>query len=246
MSKRKRPNIDAVKGRIPQNVEPEPEEQEVVKRQSLADRARPETMEQVQQFAKEVESQRAAAEKERQELEANKVLIDEIPEELKGAYDNDPMFYRGTAADNPKTRKAIEDRCDEMDFADLVLTGRVSQHIPVIPGKLEVEYQSLKASENFWVERQAEKEALSDWALRSWMGYARLALSIQSLNGKHMGDVYEPHNPKKISEVLFREKFEAVMDLGEKPVEYLLVNLSWFADRVERLSDNDFELLKNG
>jgi len=244
MAKRKRPNIDSVKGRSGQPEE-EPEAKPPPTR-NLSDRARPETMEQVAAFAKEVQSQRDEAAKEQEEIEKNRVVIDEVPEEITEAYRNDPTFYRGTVADNPDTRRAIEERCDEMDFADLVLTGRVSQQIPILPGKLEVEYHSLKASENFWVERQAEKEALSDWALRSWMGYARLTLSILSLNGREFGPVHRTDETKVIDEALFRNKFDKIMDLGEKPVEYLLVNLSWFADRVERLSDDDFGQLKNG
>ena len=244
MSKRKRPNIDSVKGRIDQTEE-EPEEKAPPAR-TLSDRARPETMQQVASFAKEVQSQRDEAAKEQEELESNRVVIDEVPDEVAEAYQNDPTFYRGTVADNPDTRKRIEGRCEDMDFADLVLTGRVSQHIPILPGKLEVEYHSLKASENFWVERQAEKEALSDWALRSWMGYARLTLSILSLNGREFAPVHKTDETKIIDEALFRAKFDKIMDLGEKPVEYLLVNLSWFADRVERLSDDDFGQLKNG
>lgn len=242
----KRPNIDAMKDRINSGGEAE-ELPPQPKQEDLMSRARPETMEQVAAFAKEVQSQREEEEAEREALEKNRVLLEERDDaEANKAALTDPTYYRNTPSDNREVRLAIEDNCDEMDFADLVLTGRVTQHVPIMPGKLEVVYQSLKASENFWVERQAEKEALSDWALRSWMGYARLTLSLLSVNGQDYRPVYTDQKNKKIDEKLFREKFEALMDMGEKPIEYMLVNLNWFGDRVDRLSENDFEQLKNG
>ena len=240
----KRPNIDAMKERI--NQEPEVQEEEAPTQADLINRARPETMQQIAEFAKEVQSQREEEEAEKAALEASKVVIEEYDDDDGPSASEDTTYYRNTNADNRKVRIAIEERCEEMDFADLVLTGRVTQNVPILPGKLEVVYQSLKASENFWVERQAEKEALSDWALRSWMGYARLTLSLLSVNGRDYRPVYKENSSRTIDEKLFQEKFEVLMDMGEKPIEYMLVNLNWFGDRVDRLSDNDFEQLKNG
>ncbi len=240
----KRPNIDAMKERINQEPAVDPE-QKTPQHDDLISRARPETMQQVAAFAKEVQAQREEEEAAAAELEASKVVLEEYGEDNPG-FVEDTTYYRNTNADNREVRLAIEERCEEMDFADLVLTGRVTQNVPILPGKLEVVYQSLKASENFWVERQAEKEALSDWALRSWMGYARLTLSLMSVNGKAYRPVYKESSSRVIDEKLFKEKFELLMDMGEKPIEYMLVNLNWFGDRVDRLSDNDFEQLKNG
>ena len=78
------------------------------------------------------------------------------------------------------------------------------------------------------------------------MGYARLTLSLLSVNGRDYRPVYKENSSRTIDEKLFQEKFEVLMDMGEKPIEYMLVNLNWFGDRVDRLSDNDFEQLKNG
>ena len=239
----KRPNIDAMKERI--NQEPEVQAETAPAQEDLINRARPETMQQVAAFAKEVQAQRDEEAAERAAIESSKVVIEEYDEE-RPVPEEDLTYYRNTNADNREVRLAIEARCEEMDFADLVLTGRVTQQVPILPGKLEVVYQSLKASENFWVERQAEREALSDWALRSWMGYARLTLSLLSVNGRDYRPVYTDKSSKHIDEALFKEKFDMLMDMGEKPIEYMLVNLNWFGDRVDRLSDNDFQQLKNG
>lgn len=46
---------------------------------------------------------------------------------------DDQIRYRGTPTDNPAVRRSIESRCEEMDFGDLVLSGRVSQRVPILP-----------------------------------------------------------------------------------------------------------------
>ena len=234
MSKKK-PNIDAIKNRVADAPEPEKPSQQP---EDLVNRIKPETMEQIQDYARAVEEQREA---EAKAADDERVELDELPDEYKADADN--TYYRGTPADNPEVRRKIEEQAEEMDFADLVLTGRVTQLVRILPGKLEAEFRSLKAYENFWIERQAEKEGLSDWAIRSWMGYARLVLSMTSLNGRMYEEVCEG---RSVVDSKFRSKFEDIMDIGEKPIEYLLLNLNWFNDRVEKLADNDFEQLKNG
>ncbi len=99
------------------------------------------------------------------------------------------------------------------------------------------------ASENFWIERSAEDQATTDWGIRSWMGYARLVLSLESINGKQFSP-YEKGD--EIDQVMFDEKYGKIMKMGEKLVELLLIHLHWFNDRVDRLYSDDFEKLKNG
>ena len=122
MSKKK-PNIDAIKNRVADTPEPEkaPEKPE-----ELINRIKPETMEQIQDYARAVEEQRAEAEK-----EEDRVELDELPEEYKAEPDN--TYYRNTPADNPEVRRKIEEAAEEMDFADLVLTGRVTQVVRILP-----------------------------------------------------------------------------------------------------------------
>tara|TARA_B100000886_G_scaffold320509_1_gene262018 strand:- start:806 stop:1495 length:690 start_codon:yes stop_codon:yes gene_type:complete len=227
-----KPDLSKIKNRIQDTtnvaVEPEPEQ---------APRISQKTLEQIQQYASDVEAMR----KEDEEAELNKVAVEELPDTVSPTQDN--IFYRGTSSDNPEVRRSIEDRCEEMDFSDLVLTGRVSQQVPIIPDKFVVGFQSLLASENYWIERNAEKQATTDWGIRSWMGYARLAMSITNVNGKDLPIVIVDG---KIDESAWDSRFTTVMNMGEKPIEYLLVNLNWFNARVDRLYSNDFELLKNG
>jgi len=241
MSSSKKPDLSKIKKKI-SGEEPEPpppvEEPE-------APRIRPETMQQMHAYAKDVEAMR----KEDEEIaaEQHRVELEELPEAVKeeaAKYQAESIYYRGTPTDNPEIRAAIEEHCTGMDFSDLVLTGRVSQHVPILEDKLVVRYRSLLASENFWIERRAEGEAATDWGLRSWMGYARLVLSVDSING----NAFPPYEVKEgeIDSDAFNDRFKKVMNMGEKLVELLLIHLHWFNDRVDRLYTDDFEKLKNG
>lgn len=139
-------------------------------------------------------------------------------------------------------QKAIEGRCTEMDFSDLVMTGRVQQVVPIIPKKLEVGFQSLLGTESYWIERTALSEV--EPMQGAWSAYARLALSVTSINGKAV----EPHLGRdgKVDDEAVERKQAALMKMPDSMVRLLLVNLNWFGARVEDLYDRDFEALKNG
>lgn len=228
-----KPDLSKVKSRI----KDESEEPEARAEEPQKPRISPKTAEQISNYAKDVENMRQEEEPKAQ----TRIELDELPDNVSPTQDN--VYYRGTHSDNPEVRKSIESRCMPMDFSDLVLTGRVSQVVPIIPNKFEVGFQSLLTSENYWIERNAEKEAATDWGMRSWMGYARLAMSLTEVNGKDLPAVV---TKKGIDEEAWAERFEMVMNMGEKPVEYLLINLNWFGARVDQLYKNDFDLLKNG
>jgi hypothetical protein len=100
------------------------------------------------------------------------------------------------------------------------------------------------AAETFWIEKNASDYGNTDWTVRSWMGYARLTISLKEINGSVLPD----HRNKAgdIDKASFDAKYARIMNLGEKLIELLFVNLNWFNDRVEKLYQDDFELLKNG
>jgi hypothetical protein len=238
MSRPRRPDLSRIKKRI-SDEEPEPAPEPVPEKPKM----KPETIRQIQEYAKDVEELRKEDEKE-EDLE--RVEIDELPENYvpQPGDGEDSVYYRNTPSDNPEIRRKIELRCKDMDFSDLVLTGRVHQTVPILSDKLSVRYKSLLASENFWIERRAEGEASTDWGIRSWMGYARLVLSVESINGNDF-DHYVTKGDE-IDNDLFNKKFKKIMGMGEKLVELLLIHLHWFNDRVDRLYSDDFEKLKNG
>lgn len=237
----KKPDLSAIKKKI--GDEPLPVAKEEPKEEKP--RMSPDTTSQVAKYARDVEEMRKEA-VDAEEEEQKRVELEELPEEVKSSkeFSEGAVYYRNTLSDNPEIREKIEVDCAEMDFSDLVMTGRVSQEIPILKDKLVVRYRSLLAAENFWIERRAEGEAATDWGLRSWMGYARLVLSLESINDNTFAP-YEDKEQEIVSDA-FNEKFKKVMNMGEKLVELLLIHLHWFNDRVDHLYTDDFEKIKNG
>jgi len=180
------------------------------------------------------------AEKVAEKVDAvEKVELDAPPEDYQGSYDS--VYYRNTPNDNPTLRAKIEKECSDLDFADLILSGRVRQTVPVM-SRLSVEFQSLKASDNLWLEGQAS-QLPSEFEARAWLGYARLAMSILAVNNKILPDHLED---SKIDRDLFQSKFDTMMNMSERVIEVLLINMGWFDDRVGKLFSEDSEQLKNG
>ena len=238
---RKRPDLNAIKRRLK-----EPDETDVpeapperVKKPKL----KPETAAQVNEFAQAfAEANKPPPE----EPSVERTEIDIVPDNTSLTEEDtklDTVFYRNTTYDNKQVRKEIESGCTEMDFADLVLTGRVVQRVPILPGRFGVTFQSLLGYEDFWVQSNATSYSSDEWSSQSWMGYARLAMSTIDINGTEMGN----HSKNgAVDRDLFEKKFEVLMSKGTRLLEYMLVNLNWFFDREKQLWENDFELLKNG
>ena len=175
------------------------------------------------------------------EEETVKVDLGETPEGVSSNYET--VFYRNTPIDNPRVRSLVEKRCSELSFSDLILEGFVSQEVEVMPGKLIASYRSLKASDNLWLERQATVSE-ETYEKVEWIGYGRLVLSLQSINGEELPTVLDDNG--SLNTRAFELKKHKIMSYPEKVVEILLVNLAWFEDRVGQLFVNDYEKLKNG
>ena len=177
---------------------------------------------------------------EQSEEESGKVEIEASPEASMAGFDT--VFYRNTALDNPTVRARIESRCEDLDFADLILTGRVKQVVP-ISKNITADYQSLKASDNLWLEGQASR-IQNEFEARAWMGYARLAMSLVAVNNKVLPNHIKDDGT--LDHAQFEEKFKTMMGMSERLIEVLLVNMGWFDDRVGKLFAEDSEQLKNG
>jgi len=201
---------------------------------------RPETLAQLREFEKAAEEMR-----EQEAVEKDKIDLGPLPEGAKILPDDyEPTFYRNNNHDNKRVREAVEARCTEMDFVDLVMTGRVSQVVPVIPGKLTFEFQSLTGADSFWIESNAQLEVTTEWGLKSWILWAQLTMSLTGVNGKAF-----PNHLGKDGEVdakLFKEKQAKIMRMGAKILDIAVTNMNWFNERVDKILQNDFEQLGNG
>ena len=172
-----------------------------------------------------------------------KVDLGEAPEGAAASLGYQTVFYRNTPLDNPHLREKIEDECSPLSFSELILEGSVSQRVPVIPGKITAVYRSLKASDNMWLERQAAS-AENEYERVDWIGYGRLVLALEEFNNSALPDTKNSAGHYTLED--YKKKRDKIMELPEKVMEILLINLGWFEDRVGQLFANDFEQLKNG
>ena len=150
-----------------------------------------------------------------------------------------------TLYEDDRLRKIIEGKCQPLDLGDLIMTGRVTQVVPVLPGKLTITYQSLLGKESFWLEKTVAQQGLGDILARNaWSIYARLVMAVSAINGKQ----FEPHvdDAGNVDQEAYEKKYAQVMRMSERVLEVMIANLSWFDTRVNKLIENDFEALKNG
>ena len=144
-----------------------------------------------------------------------------------------------------KIREGIERRCKPMDFGDLLLAGRVSQTVPILLAKLEVEFTSLTGVESYWMDYYAPPGIdVGSNAHVIWGLYARLALSISAVNGRQWEPIIQADG--KVSATAVESRMAQLLRMSERVTNLLFTNLGWFNERVGKLFEDDFEALKNG
>lgn len=179
------------------------------------------------------------------EAQPERIDLGPLPDQAKRKVQAQRPAVPGLLFEDNALRDAIERQCQPLDLGDLIVTGRVSQLVPVIPKKLTVTYQSLLGRESFWIERAAPTKGLTDVVSRgSWVVYARLTLSVTAIGGKQFEQITD--DAGNVDDEKFERKFNHLMRMGERVLDVLLANLGWFDARVARLVENDFEALKNG
>lgn len=141
----------------------------------------------------------------------------------------------------PSMREKIEKACSPLDFGQLLLTGRVTQHVKVLPGKVEIKLRSLTGAEEFWLEKH-QLDQPPEFAA-AWKTYTRLAMSVQEMNGV---ESLEYLQAGKIDAQVLEARLQKLLQLPASLFSLLVTHLSWFYDRVANLYDNDFDAIKNG
>jgi len=202
------------------------------------------TVDQLNQMAAAME--RMDKESQPDEPEESTEVEDEDDDRLDvGAVPRDyqTVYYQNTPWDNPDIRKRIEARCSPMKFTDLIMTGRVKQEIPILPGKLEIVFESLTGKDNLWIATEASRRYSSTFDAQVWIGYAKLTMSLIQMNDKRYPDY---RKKGEIDPDLFEDKYDMVTTQGDKTLSVLLANLRWFEDRQDNMFDDDFDQLKNG
>lgn len=225
---------------------------EQIKARSAEQPARAPAPEQVVRRAMPSELAQQAEQFQRDFAAANAPVVEEkidlgpLPDAVKKKRPeaNLPAVPRSLVEDS-KLRDAIEARCAALDLGDLIMAGRVTQVVPVIPGKLTVTFQSLLGRESFWLEKEVGKQGISDYMARNaWLIYARLAMSVSAINGKQFDSTTSEDGA--VDDDAFAKKHDKLMKMSERILDTMLANLAWFDARVNKLLEDDFAALKNG
>jgi len=147
---------------------------------------------------------------------------------------------------NPEQRRIIEARLKELDVSDMVVYNRVSQEIPVIPGKFWMDLQSMTGEEDIAIKRLIMQESKSlevtDRYLLDKYSLMGATIQIKSICGKDLGTHEDEHGD--FDDAKFWTKFKRVLKLPVHMLASIGVQIFWFDLRVRKLFVA--EKVKNG
>lgn len=232
-------------------------------------RLQPETKQQIQDFLQEIsisqtqtqsqtsQTKQEELEKERQKLFGKPLSKEEAIQKQKQKkaewyYDEitnsiigpDGVIYSGAPYDTPEFREQVEKQSPPIDTSQLVTTGRLIQHVKVIPGEIEVVFCTLCAAEVHWLQRQQEN-AKNNFSNVFQARLNDLFAAIRQVSGsKVTGDkaliLPDPlqYDPQRQQLIWNEEQFKSNLDtlyykLPQNVVMILLTQYWWFRSRVD-------------
>lgn len=147
---------------------------------------------------------------------------------------------------NDEQRKIVEERLQELDLTELIIHGFIRQNVVIVPGKFEVEFQSMSGDEDLALKRLAMEESKSVSITQQYIldkfSAMSVALGISSINKNPLPPHVDPQG--NFSDDLFAKKFSKVMRLPFHMIASMGVNYFWFDIRVRKLFVA--EKIKNG
>lgn len=184
-------------------------------------------------------AQDAEAAKPQLDEEAIKKAAEDKKDELLDVFDFMAQDEATRILSNKKRRQEIESRLQPMDFEDLLMKGYVEQTIPILPGKFEPRFRSLRPAESLFIKVYMSKdtEATTDSYTAEKYSLCQLACSLVAMNGK----AYPDHrNTKGEPEMdLFKAKLKMLLDQSVYIIADLGIQFVWFDIRVRRLISPD-------
>lgn len=170
--------------------------------------------------------------------EAKRNLLDDMDEfditRLRNALYKDLL-------NNDDQKKIIESRLKPLDLSDLIITGRITQVVPIIPDKFEPEFQSYGGDEDLYVKRMLGVEMENLKPMNS--GLERyitdrytlmgLTVSVKAINKVQFPSIYDKEG--NWDEKLFWVKYKMVSKFNYHMIGSLVVNWFWFDLRVRHL-----------
>ncbi len=162
----------------------------------------------------------------------------------------DTVQYTYTGIDHPLIRKAIESRLPQLDLDELLFRGYVTQVVPIIPGKLIVQYRSLNDTDTSWCETTALRESMELHGGLQRVAAVRssrlaLAMSVMDINQQAMPRLTMADKSPTARKDIF-ERAELLTNSYSAPmINAMTVNMVWFNSRVIKLL-NDAIFLGHG
>lgn len=142
---------------------------------------------------------------------------------------------------NDDQKKIIEGRLKDLDLSDLIINGRITQVVPIVPGKFEPEFQSYGGDEDLYVKRMLGVEMENLKPMNS--GLERyitdrytlmgLTVSVKALNKVQFPTIYDKDG--SWDEGLFWAKYRIISKFNYHMIGSLVVNWFWFDLRVRHL-----------
>jgi len=139
---------------------------------------------------------------------------------------------------NDEQRQLVEERLDPLDLDEYIMTGRVRQTVPIIPGKYEPVFQSYNQEEDLALKRLLvlERKNFTDAPNRYFLdkySVMGVALGLSRLNRNILPDHLDKEG--NFDDGMFWKKFNLTVKLGFHLVASLAVHFYWFDIRVRKL-----------
>lgn len=149
-----------------------------------------------------------------------------------------PPQYMGGPFDNAEFHRICDERAGAVSLdATIGVYGRIYQWVPVLPGKLEVQFCTQSGEESIWIGRRVPpQDVVSYFALR----LEDLTVSLRALRGSMFGEmVFEDpfglvDGKLKWREEVLLDNIMAVQRLPNNVLNILLKQLDWFNLRVDK------------
>jgi hypothetical protein len=138
---------------------------------------------------------------------------------------------------NEEQKQIIEARLSPLDLGSLVVTGRVTQLVPVVPGKFEPEFQSYSGDEDLMIKRLIGEEAkgldLTDRYLIDKYTVMGLTIAVKAINRLQFQDYRNASGD--FDPEAFWAKYRVISRFDYHMLASLTVNWFWFDMRVRQL-----------
>ncbi len=138
---------------------------------------------------------------------------------------------------NDDQRKIIEARCPPMSIDDIVTQNYVKQRVPIVSGKFEPEFQSMRGDEDLAIKRLIMLEnrglEVTERYLLDKFSIMGVCIGLHAINGMVLPTHLDEKG--KFNEELFWKKFDLVAQYPFHMLASIGVNYYWFDLRVRKL-----------